>query len=138
MDPMSRWILIVIFIALAIWRLVHYLRMALGTRRSRVDTAGSGFTSRSGHASLGEVSASQLPAKGSFVARQTEVLGAIAVWVAANALLWLLLLGLPLLKRVPPLLLGTAGIFANFYLIPWARNLGRRFRAHLEGSRAIG
>ena len=49
MDPMSRWILIVVFIALAIWRLVRYWR-----------------------------------------------LGAIAVWLAANALLWFLLLGLPL------------------------------------------
>jgi hypothetical protein len=138
MDPMSRWILIVIFIALAIWRLVRYLRIALGTRPAQFDTAGSGFTARSEHASLGEVPTLQPPPKSSFVARQAEVLGAIAAWVAANALLWFLLLGLPLLKSVPPMLLGTAGIFANFYLIPWARNLGRRFRARLEGSRALG
>jgi hypothetical protein len=67
MDPMSRWILIVIFIALAIWRLVRYLRLALGTRPAPVDTAGSGFTAS--------------------------------------------------------------------YLIPWARNLERRFRAPVERAR---
>ena len=115
MDPTSRWILILVFIALSIWRLARYLRMAI-----RADATSPGV------------------ANNSLVTRLAELLAALVVWLAANAVLWFLLLQLPLLKRVPPILLGTAGIFANFYLIPWARSTGKRFRTYLETVRVIG
>src|SRR6187455_3117575 len=73
MDPTSRWILILVFIALSIWRLARYLRMAI-----RADATSPGV------------------ANNSLVTRLAELLAALVVWLAANAVLWFLLLQLPL------------------------------------------
>ena len=138
MDPLSRWILILLFVVIVIWRLVRYVRLALAGRRTTLGAQGGWLLSTPEQGSHGADTTSPIAAKSSFVTRLAELLGTIIVWLAANAVLWFLLLGLPLLQRVPPILLGTAGIFANFYLIPWARNIGKRFRDYLEGPRVVG
>lgn len=51
---------------------------------------------------------------------------AILIWVIGNGAIWGILFGAPFLKNAPPIPLGIVGVFANFYLIPWARGLGLR------------
>jgi len=61
---------------------------------------------------------------------------AAGAWLGFNALLWYCLLELPPFKSLPPIPVGVAGIFANFYLIPLARKVGARSRRRIEEARA--
>jgi urea transporter len=76
------------------------------------------------------------PAQGSLYARIVGVVVAVGLWLAINALLWYCLIELPPFKSLPPVLVGVAGIFANFYLIPLARRVGARSRRRMEEARA--
>jgi hypothetical protein len=57
----------------------------------------------------------------------------LLVLTTTNAILWLALLGWPLLGQIPLIWRLFVGIFANFYLLPFARAAGekqlRRFQA---------
>lgn len=64
--------------------------------------------------------------------RVVGVIVTVAIWLAANAVLWFSLFELPILKRVPPIPLGVVGIFANFYLIPFAQSMGRQCRRRID------
>ena len=64
------------------------------------------------------------------------MLVAVGAWLAINALLWYCLLEVPPFKSLPPIPVGVAGIFANFYLIPLARRVGVRSRQRIEEARA--
>jgi len=138
MDRWSRLLLILALVAIAIWRLVRYMRLGLAARRATLGAAGGWFPPAPEQSSLGANAPSPDNMKSSFLARQAELLIAVATWLAANAFLWFCLFGLPLLKNVPPVPLGVAGIFANFYLIPWAQNTGRRCRKYLASSPTVG
>jgi len=137
-DRLSRLLLILAVVAIAVWRLVRYMRLGLAARRATLGAAGGWFPPVPEQASPDPNARSQDATKSSFLTRQTELPVAVAAWLAANALLWFALFGLPLLKNVPPVPLGVAGIFANFYLIPWAQNTGRLCRKYLESSRTGG
>ena len=138
MDRMSRLLLLLALVAIAIWRLARYIRLGLAARRTTLGAAGGWFPPAPEQAALSADTTSPVSPKISFRGRLDELLVAAATWLAANALLWYCLFGLPLLKNVPPVPLGVAGIFANFYLIPWAQNTGRRCRKYIEGSRSVG
>jgi len=79
---------------------------------------------------------SSAPAQSSLYTRVVGVLVAGGLWLAINALLWYCLLELPPFKNLPPIPVGVAGIFANFYLIPLARRVGARSRRRIDEARA--
>jgi hypothetical protein len=77
-----------------------------------------------------------VPTQSSLYSRIVGVLMAVALWLGINALLWYCLLELPPFKSLPPIPVGVAGIFANFYLIPLARRVGARSRQRIDEARA--
>src|SRR5262245_8878414 len=128
MDRWSRLLLILAFVAIAIWRLVRYMRLGLAARRTTLGVAGGWFPPTAEQPSVDANAPPPDATQSSFLTRQTELVVAVVAWLAANALIWFALFGLPLLENVPPVPRGVAGIFANFYVIPWAQNIGRRCR----------
>jgi len=50
----------------------------------------------------------------------------LALWVGANLLLAAVLFAIPALSAVPVIWRLFAQIFANFYLLPWARRVAAR------------
>jgi hypothetical protein len=135
MDPTTRWILALVFVALVVWRLAHYLRLAMSsTHRQTLGAAGGSFA-----AAPAEGTGAAVPAEaaGSLLGRSAGLLVSASTWLVANALLWFILLGLPPLNYLPPIPLGVAGIFANFYIIPFAGKVGRRAQKRIDQARVV-
>jgi hypothetical protein len=57
--------------------------------------------------------------------------------VAGNKRRSLVLLEVPPFKSLPPVPIGVAGIFVNFYLIPLARKVAMRTRQRIGQARAV-
>jgi hypothetical protein len=131
MDRAIRLLVALLLIAWVLWRLNRYIRLGLSRHRGSLGAAGGIFpTSPEVSATVGDAVA---PVTGnSTLAWMMGVLVAVAIWLAANAVLWFGLLELPILKAVPPIPLGVVGILANFYLIPFAQSVGRRCRTRID------
>lgn len=121
MDRVSRLLLLVLLLAFAGWRLIRYLRLAMA-KRSVGLASGAGMLVQSD-------AAVTPPGTGpaSRTAGFAGILLGAAFWVLANLLIALLLFGLPLLRDLPPIVLLVGAVFANFYLIPQARQLAARW-----------
>jgi hypothetical protein len=131
MDRAIRLIVALLLIALVLWRLNRYIRLGVSGQRASLGAAGGLFPiTPEASAAVGD--AVTPPAGRSTLARMTGVLVAVAIWLAANAVLWFGLLELPILKALPPIPLGIVGIFANFYLITFAQSVGRRCRTRID------
>lgn len=78
---------------------------------------------------------SSAPSASSLYARFAEVVAAGGLWLMINAVLWYCLLEVRPFKSLPPIPVGVAGIFANFYIIPLARKAGARTRRRLGEAR---
>jgi hypothetical protein len=133
-DRPARLVMILAFIAIAAWRLLRYLKLAMSARRSSLGVAGGWFPASAGPASLPENSAVPTPEKTPFHARAAEFLVAVVIWLAGNALMGLCLFAVPPMSSMPPVPKGVAWILGNFYLIPWARNTGRRCRRQFQNA----
>jgi len=120
MDRFSRLLLLVLLLAFAGWRLIRYLRLAMA-KRSVGLASGAGMLVQSDAAVTPPGTG---PASGT--AGFAGILMGAAFWVLANLLIALLLFGLPLLRDLPPIVLLVGAVFANFYLIPQARQLAAR------------
>ena len=128
MQRSDRLILLCVLIAFALWRLVRYMRLGMGKRRPSLGIA-AGLVPPAAESAA---PVANEPNQGdSLLGRIADPLVTILVWLAGNLLIWIFLLKSPFLSAVPPLLLGVTGIFANFYLIPFARASGRRCRKRL-------
>jgi hypothetical protein len=138
MDKETRLALLVLVIAIAAWRFARYMRFGLSrTRRATtLGVAGGLVPQDSDRAASVAAPGSSIPVQGSLYSRIVGVVVAVAIWLAINALLWYCLIELPPFKSLPPVLVGVAGIFANFYLIPLARRVGARSRRRMEEARA--
>ncbi len=136
MDKQTRLALLVLVIAYAAWRFVRYMRLGLSRSRrpSNLGVAGGMVPQDSGRPPNLVPPPSGSAAQTPVFARIAGVIVAIGVWLAINALLWYCLLELPPLKSLPPVILGVAGIFANFYVIPLARRAGTRSRQRIEAA----
>lgn len=136
MDKETRLALLVLVVAIAAWRFSRYMRFGLSRtmRPTNLGVAG-GLVPQDSDRSAGAPDSSA-PTQSSIHARIIEVLVAIGLWLAINALLWYCLLELPPFRNLPPIPVGVAGIFANFYLIPLARRAGVRSRRRIEQARA--
>jgi hypothetical protein len=136
MDRSERLFLLLVFVAIAAWRLARFLRLGMGNTRSPLGLAGGWIPSRP-ESAVPAVSTSTGPDLADCLPiRMAGLFVSIAIWLAGNLLIWFALLQLPFLRDMPPALLGMAGIFANFYLIPFARQAGRRCSVRLKMARA--
>jgi len=136
MDKETRLALLVLVVAIAAWRFARYMRFGLS--RSRRPTSlgvAGGLVPQDSDRPTG-AQGSSAPAQSSLYAPIVGVVVAVGLWLAINALLWYCLLELPPFKSLPPVPVGVAGIFANFYLIPLARRVGARSRRRIEEARA--
>lgn len=138
MDKEARLALLILLIMIAAWRFARYMRFGLSRSRrpTSLGVAGGVVPQDSDQTAAAVSAGSMAPAQTSLYARIVGVLVAVGVWLAINAVLWYCLLELPPLKRLPPIPVGVAGIFANFYLIPLARRVGLRSRQRIEVARA--
>lgn len=130
MDKETRLALLILVVAIAVWRFVRYMRFGLSRtgRATSLGVAGGLVPQDADRMASVAAPSSSVPAQGSLYSRIVGILVAAALWLAVNALLWYCLLELPPFKSLPPVPVGVAGIFANFYLIPLARRVGARSR----------
>ena len=138
MDKETRLGLLVLVIALVAWRFARYVRYGLSRSRrpANLGVAG-GVVPQDTEPTVPAVTAgSSIPAQPSVYARAVGILVAAGLWLGMNAVLWYCLLELPPFKNLPPVPVGVAGIFVNFYLIPLARKVGMRTRQRIEQGRA--
>jgi hypothetical protein len=138
MDKETRLALLILIIAIAAWRFVRYMRLGLSRSRrpANLGVAGGVVPQDSERTAWVIVPGSSVPIHSSLCGRIVGVLVTVAFWSGTNALLWYCLLELPPFKSLPPIPVGAAGIFANFYLIPMARRVGARSRRRIEEARA--
>jgi hypothetical protein len=138
MDKETRLGLVIVIIAIAIWRFVRYMRLGLSRSRrpTSLGVSGGWFPQDSGGVESGETAGSSAPVQSSVYARVVGILVAGALCLALNVLLWYTLLEVPPFRNLPPVPVGVAGIFANFYLIPLARRVGLRAQRRIETARA--
>lgn len=135
MNKETRLALLVLVVAIAAWRFARYMRFGLSRSRrpASLGVAGGLVPQDSNRPAV--TPDSMAPAQSSLHARIVGVIVAGGLWLAINGLLWYCLFELPPLKSLPPVPLGVAGIFANFYLIPLARRAGSRSRQRIEEAR---
>lgn len=138
MDKETRLALLVLLIAIAAWRFVRYMRFGLSktTRPTNLGVAGGLVPQDADPTASITTLGPSASAQSLLYARIVGIAVAIGLWLAINALLWYCLFELPPFKNLPPIPLGVAGIFANFYIIPLARRVGVRSRRRLEEPRA--
>ena len=138
MDKETRLALLILLTVIAAWRFARYMRVGLSRSKRPMSLGVAGGLVPQDTEPTVAVAApnSSVPAQSSRYARIGGVLVAVGAWLAINALLWYCLLEVPPFKSLPPIPVGVAGIFANFYLIPLARRVGVRSRQRIEEARA--
>ena len=138
MDRETRLGLLVLVIALGAWRFARYMRYGLSRSRgpANLGVAGGMVPQDTDPTVPAIAPGSSIPAQPSVYARAVGILVAAGLWLGMNALLWYCLLEVPPFKNLPPVPIGVAGIFVNFYLIPLARKTGMRARQRIEQARA--
>lgn len=137
MEKETQVALLILVTTITVWRLSRYLRLGLSrSRRHRNLGVAGGWVPRDPDPTVPSAApASSAPARSSLYARIVGMLMAAGAWIAINALLWYGLLEVPPFKDLPPILVGVAGIFANFYVIPLAQKAGIRIRQRIEEAR---
>lgn len=106
-DRPARLVMILALIAIAAWRLLRYLKLAMSARRSTLGVAGGWFPASTGPTSLSADSAVPTPEKTPFHARAAEFLVVVVIWLVGNALMGLCLLEVPPINRMPPVPKGA-------------------------------
>lgn len=135
MDKETRLAVLILVIAIAIWRIARYMRFGLSRSRrpTSLGVAGGLIPQDADRTASAADPSSPVSVQSFLYARIVGILVTVALCLVINALLWYCLLELPPLKSLPPVPVGVAGIFANFYLIPLARRVGARSRRRIEG-----
>jgi len=125
MGRIDRLILLLLVLVLVAWRFTRFMRLGMAKRRPSLGIAGGWFPPDSKTAATEAAGSTPSDRKRPLI-RVVVALVIIVIWLIGNLLIWLFLLESPFLKSVPPIVLGVVGIFANFYLIPFARRTGDR------------
>lgn len=124
MDQYGRLILLILVIALTIWRLIRYMKAGL-TRRSQPGVPGLGGTVVGVPApAIDSTSPTVEQVKGSVWTRLIAGTTTALVFVAGNVLVWGCLFGPAALDEVPTIWRLLLGVFANFPLIRLAQAIG--------------
>jgi hypothetical protein len=121
-DRVARLLLLLLILAIAGWRLVRYLKLAMGKRPVSV-ASGAGMIVQT----AAPTPDTAQPAPSSSPPSRLTLLAGILIgatfWVVTNLAIVLTLFGLPYLRDLPPIMLLVAIVLSNFYLIPRARRL---------------
>ena len=120
MQRSDRLVILAIFLAIAVWRLIRYFRAATERRPQPAIPPSGGIAPPPPGASVAPTTP---------VAPAASALGTVTtvlVWLLTNAALWPLLFAWPPLGDLPVIWRLVAGIFANFYLVKIARAAGAR------------
>lgn len=137
MDKEARLALVVLVAVIAAWRFARYMRAGLSRSKRPVNlgVAGGLVPGDSERTTSAAASNSLALSASPLYARFAEVVAAGGLWLVINALLWYCLLEVRPFKSLPPIPVGVAGIFANFYIISLARRAGARTRRRIEEAR---
>jgi hypothetical protein len=122
MDTVLRVLVIAALIVWSIFRLVRYFRYGMAKRVTAVPPSAGILLPNTGVPVGSDSPARSASRSVRFIAGLIVVI----VWAAANAVLWFILFRLPMLAKVPFIWRLFVGVFANFYLFPFARGLGRQ------------
>ena len=133
-DRYSRLILALVFIGLAVFRLIRYVQ--IGTGRRRISAVPSTSVNQSAPAGADLIPNPPRAAPSGFARRGLGSLAAVVSWVAGNALLWTALFGLQYLDGVPVFWRLFADVFANLYLIRLSRRIAERVTTNIDSSRS--
>jgi hypothetical protein len=134
MGRSDRLILLLLLVVVAAWRLIRFFRLGIRKPRSSLGIAGGWLPPSSTPA----LPASPLATKRSpdpLWVRAITTSFIVLVWMIGNIGVWLALLKLPFLESAPPIVLGIAGVLANFYIIPFARAAGRHLTQRIRTNR---
>ncbi len=138
MDKETRLAVLILVIVIAAWRFARYMRFGLSRSRrpTSLGVAGGLVLKDPVRTTSATAPGSLVSAQSFLYARIAGILVAVGLWLVINALLWYCLLELPPFKSLPPVPVGVAGIFANFYLILLAQRVGARSQRRIEEARA--
>jgi len=126
MDNVVRLVVVCALIAYGIFRIIRYFRYGMARRVTAVPSA-SGVLPMPGTAARSDLSAGMQPdvPTGRLVKLQAAAVS-VLLFVAANGVLLAALFGLPMLGNVPVIWRLFVAVFANFYLLPFARAVGEK------------
>jgi hypothetical protein len=121
LDTAVRLLVILALISYGVYRIVRYFRYGMAKRVTAIPPAAGMFPQET-------VSATNPLMSSPPSAVSTWLVGirTLALWVGANLLLAAVLFAIPALSAVPVIWRLFAQIFANFYLLPWARKVAAR------------
>lgn len=120
MDTLSRVLVVLAFLALAVYRFVRYFRYGMARRVTGATPSTLAVVPPTNQLS----EAPAVPS--SRWARIMAGAAAVLVWAALNAVLCLVLFVWPAAEQVPIMLRLFVVIFANFYWVPYAQSVGKK------------
>jgi hypothetical protein len=132
MDTVERVLVVLALLAYSGFRLIRYFRYGMSRRVTAVPPSTWGVLPATETPTVTPVTPVTRSAR--FLAGGVSFL----VFATANAILWLTLFGLPALEHIPVIWRLFIGIFANFYLLPYARAAGRKQLKKMRASAVEG
>lgn len=120
MDAAVRIFVILALIAYSLFRIVRWFRYGMAKRVTVVPPPVGMFPQDSRVAN--PLAPTPQTAPSTWLAGVTT----LAVWLGANLLLAAVLFAIPALAGVPLIWRLFVQVFANFYLLPWAKRVGNR------------
>lgn len=128
MDNAIRALVVLTLLGLSVYRIVRYFRHGMARRVAPVAVPSTVLGVMPGPADLTAAQAAATPAAVSGpVSRVRAAAITVAVFLAVNAILWLVLFAIPALAQIPLLWRLFIVIFANFYVLPFAQGVGAKY-----------
>jgi hypothetical protein len=128
METVGRVLVVLALLAYSVFRLIRYFRYGMARRVTAVPPSTWGVLPATETSPFAPATRSAR-----FLAGGMTIL----VFATANTILWLTLFGLPALDHVPVIWRLFVGIFANFYLLPFARAAGEKQLKRMRASVAV-
>ena len=132
MDNAIRALVVLTLLGLSVYRIVRYFRHGMARRVAPVAVPSTVLGVMPGPADLTAAQAAATPAAtpaavSGPVPRMRAAAITVAVFLAVNAILWLVLFAIPALAQIPLLWRLFIVIFANFYVLPFAQGVGAKY-----------
>ena len=124
MDNLIRALVVVALLGLSVYRIVRYFRFGMARRVTTGTPSTLGVIPPSGVAT-GQLSDVPTVPNRRWARLEAGIVG-VLVLAALNAVLCLFLFVWPAAEKIPLLWRLFVVIFANFYLVPFARSVGKK------------